>query len=162
VPYSDNCYSDASNFIWTSALTTLLPNTCYYLLVWSKNGFPTGSQFCANVITNPPYDYCTTAAPLGTSPQNFDNYCYTAGSDGSYTEPPPSQFCAGSLENNAWYTFTVDCSCTPPCQVTGTIGNIVCYGGAQGFQLGFWSGSCSSLNLFRMCFWKWGDCYLLQ
>jgi hypothetical protein len=145
VTNSGACYSNATNAVWTSQRASLSPNTCYYLAVWSKNGFPTGSQFCT-YVTNPTYDYCTTAAPLGTSPQNFNNYCYTIGSDGSYTEPPPSQFCASSLQNNAWYTFTVNCSCTPPCQVTGTVGNIVCYGGGAGFQLGFWSGSCSSLS----------------
>ena len=139
------CYSDATNAVWTSQGLGLSPNTCYYLHVWSKNGFPSSSQFCT-YVTNPTYDYCTNAAPLGTSTQNFDNYCYTAGSDGSYTEPPPSQFCAGSLENNAWYYFTADCNCTPPCQVTGTVGDINCYGGNSAFQLGFWSGSCSSLT----------------
>lgn len=142
---STSCYPNASNFVWTSSGLGLSPNTCYYLYIWSKNGFPASSQLCYSVTTAI-YDYCTSSAPLGTSTQTFNNYCYTAGSNGSYTEPPPSEFCASSLENNAWYTFTTSCSCTAPCQVTGTVGNIVCSGGGAGFQLGFWTGSCSSLT----------------
>jgi hypothetical protein len=70
----------------------------------------------------------------------------TAGSNGSYTEPAPGQFCAGSLENNAWYSFTTLSTCTSPCSVVVTASNIVCSGGGAGFQMGFWTGTCGSLT----------------
>lgn len=142
---SAQCYSGSSSLVYTTAGLALAPNTCYYIYLWAKDGFPAGSNFCTqtNPATN---DYCTNPMSLGTSPIGTNNFCMTAGSDGSYTEPPPSQFCAGSLENNAWYTFQTDCSCTSPCQVTGTVSNISCTGGGAGFQLGFWTGSCSALS----------------
>jgi hypothetical protein len=72
----------------------------------------------------------------------------TAGSNGSYTEPAPGAFCAGSLENNAWYAFTTASTCASPCTVTMSITNIICSGGGSGFQIGFFTGTCGSLSNF--------------
>jgi hypothetical protein len=126
----------------TSAMG-LAANTCYIARIWSANA---GSfDLCTQTII-PPNDYCSSPTAISTSPQSFNNFCVTAGSNGSYTEPAAGQFCAGSLENNAWYSFTTLSTCLSPCTVTITIAGINCSGGGAGFQLGFWTGACGSLS----------------
>jgi hypothetical protein len=91
----------------------------------------------------PPNDLCSAATPIGTSTLSSNNFCMTALSPG---DPGPGAFCAGSLENNAWYTFTTSPTCVAPCTVVVTISNIVCSGGGAGFQIGYFTGACGSLN----------------
>jgi hypothetical protein len=67
----------------------------------------------------------------------------TAGTAG---DPAAAQFCAGSLENNAWFSFTTLSTCTFPCSVTLTISGINCTGGGNGFQIGYWTGTCGALT----------------
>lgn len=142
---SVSCDGGTSTSVYTTAGLTLAPNTCYFLRVWTKNPPTSSAEVC--IQTNPATnDYCTGALLLTPTTQNFTNYCMTAGDNGSYTEPPPSQFCASTLENNAWYTFYTSTSCTAPCTVVVDITGITCYGGGSGFQIGFWTGSCSSLS----------------
>lgn len=140
---SGACDGNSTTSLYTTAGLGLLPNTCYYLRVWTKNPPSFTSQVCikANPATN---DFCTGATQISPTPQALNNFCMTAGSNGLYTEPPPAEFCAGSLENNAWYTITTTSNCTTPCTVVITISNIVCLGGGAGFQLGFWSGGCTT------------------
>jgi hypothetical protein len=126
----------------TSAMG-LSPNTCYVARIWSANA---GSFNLCTQTMAPANDYCSSPTPISTSPQSFNNFCVTAGSNGSYTEPAPGQFCAGSLENNAWYSFTTLSTCLSPCTVTITVAGINCSGGGAGFQLGFWTGACGSLT----------------
>jgi hypothetical protein len=152
--YSSNCTTvvDAqclgnsgtgASYNTSSPTTPLQPNSCYIARFWSGNAGTT--SFCASALpaTN---NYCPNATAISTSPTSFNNFCMTAGSNGSYTEPAPAQFCAGSLENNAWYSFTTLASCTAPCSVVVTASNIVCSGGGAGFQMGFWTGTCGSLT----------------
>ncbi|MDF2437230.1 MAG: hypothetical protein K0Q95_1606 [Bacteroidota bacterium] len=142
---SANCYSSATTANWSTAGLGLTASTCYYLSVWTANAPASTSTLCTQTLLAP-NDYCTGASAISTVSQSFNNYCMTAGSNGSYTEPPASQFDAGSLENNAWYTFTTLSTCTYPCTVTISITGISCSGGGSGFQIGFWSGSCTSLT----------------
>lgn len=144
---SASCDGSSTTSMFTTAGLGLSPNTCYYLRVWTKNAPSAGAQVC--IKTNPVVnDYCTGGSQISTSPQAFNNYCMTAGSNGSYTEPAPGAFCAGSLENNAWYAFTTASTCASPCTVTMSISNIICSGGGSGFQIGFFSGTCGSLSNF--------------
>lgn len=131
------CYSNAADFAWSSSDLTLATNTCYYARIWSKNGFPAGSSLCTRTNV-PPNDECTGATAIDNTPYSTDNYCMTPGA----TDPPPADFCAGSLENTAWYTFTV----LADGDVVINIDNIACYGGGLGFQIGFFSGTCGSLT----------------
>jgi hypothetical protein len=131
------CYSNATDFAWSSSDLTLAPNTCYYAYVWSKNGFPIASSICTRTNV-PANDECTGATAIDNTPYSTDNYCMTPGA----TDPPAADFCAGTLENTAWYTFTVNSDG----DVVITIDNIACYGGGLGFQIGFFSGTCGSLT----------------
>ncbi len=128
---------------FNTASSGLSPNTCYVARIWVANA----GTFNLCTQTLPAINnFCTGATPIGPTTTWYNNFCMTAGSNGSYTEPAPSQFCAGSLENNAWYTFTTSPTCISPCTVQIIISNIICNGGGNGFQIGFWSGACSSLN----------------
>lgn len=116
------------------------PNSCYIARIWSANA---GSfTLCAQAMT-PANDLCSGATPIGPSMLSSNNFCMTSGSAG---DPGPAAFCAGSLENNAWYTFTTSPTCVSPCTVVVTINNIVCSGGGAGFQIGYFTGSCGSLT----------------
>lgn len=125
------------------AYSPLSPNTCYVARIWVANA---GTFNLCTQTLPASNNYCTGATAIGPTNTFYNNFCMTAGSNGSYTEPAPAQFCAGSLENNAWYTFTTSPTCVAPCTVQIIISNIVCNGGGNGFQLGFWSGACSSLT----------------
>ena len=137
-----SCYSNSTNVVFSTAGLGLAPNTCYYLRVWTKNTPSTNSILCAYTQT-PPNDFCSGATPIGGTAQSTDNYCMTAGTAG---DPPASQYCAGSLENNAWFSFTVSPGCSFPCSVVVTFASIQCNGGAAGFQIGYWTGVCGALT----------------
>lgn len=139
---SINCYSGSSSIGWSTAGQALTPNTCYFLRVWTKDPPTATATICAHVET-PPNDFCNSPQQIGTSPATYDNYCMTAGTAG---DPAAAQFCAGSLENNAWFSFTTLSTCVFPCSVTLNITGISCTGGGNGFQIGFWTGSCGSLT----------------
>ncbi len=116
------------------------PNSCYIARIWNANS---GSfSICAQAMT-PPNDLCAGATPIGPAVLPSNNFCMTALSPG---DPGPAAFCAGSLENNAWYTFTTSLSCVAPCTVVVTISNIICSGGGAGFQIGYFTGTCGSLT----------------
>lgn len=119
---------------------TYAPNTCYIARLWVAN--PGSFSLCAQAMT-PPNDLCTGATPIGPSAQQSNNFCMTSLSPG---DPGPAAFCAGSLENNAWYTFTTSPTCVSPCTVVITISNIICSGGGAGFQIGYFTGACGSLT----------------
>lgn len=138
---SIDCYSNATDFSWSTANLGLSPSTCYYALVWSKNGFPGGSQFCTNTLT-PSNDQCSGATPISSVPQSLDNLCTTPGPTTNTPTITPADLCAGSLENTAWYSFTVQNTA----DVIITIANIVCSGGGAGFQIGYFTGSCGTLT----------------
>ncbi len=119
---------------------TFAPNSCYIARFWSANA---GSfSLCAQAMT-PPNDLCSGATPIGPSSLAGNNFCMTSLSPG---DPAPAAFCAGSLENNAWYTFTTSPTCISPCTVVVTISNITCSGGGAGFQIGYFTGACGSLT----------------
>lgn len=139
---SINCYSAVSSAGWSTAGLGLAANTCYFLRVWTKDPPTTNANICANA-ESPTNDFCSAPQQIGTSAVAYDNYCMTAGTAG---DPPASQFCAGTLENNAWFSFTTLASCTYPCTVTINITGISCSGGGNGFQVGYWTGTCGSLS----------------
>ncbi len=135
------CYSNAANSVISTSNMNLSANTCYYMRVWTKDPPTSSSQICLYTQT-PANDECSGAMGVDATVQATDNYCMTPGT----SDPPPSQYCAGSIENNAWYTFTSDPNCLNPCDVVVTFSNINCNGGAAGFQIGYWTGTCGSLN----------------
>ncbi|MDO9001180.1 MAG: T9SS type A sorting domain-containing protein [Bacteroidota bacterium] len=124
----------------TPTTNTFAPNTCYVARIWSANN---GSFTLCTQVLPAPNDYCTSPTQISPTAQFLNNYCMTANTP---TDPPAAQFCAGSLENNAWYSITTLSTCTFPCQVVITISNIVCSGGGSGFQIGYFTGACGTLT----------------
>lgn len=140
---SASCDGNTSTSTYTTSGVTLSPNTCYYLRIWTKNA-PTSSASTCIYTQTPPQDACAGAIPIDATPSPSDNYCTTPGPTANTPTITPSNLCAGSLENTAWYSFTVQNTA----DVVLTIGNIVCSGGGAGFQIGFFTGSCGSLTNF--------------
>lgn len=124
---------------FTTAGIGLAANTCYYLRVWSGNAGSFSICTSTAVSTN---NLCGSPQQISTTALAGTNLCATA----SATDPPPAQFGAGSLENNIWYSFTTNTLCVSPCTVVVTISNISCTGGGSGFQIGYWSGSCTGTS----------------
>lgn len=130
------------NATWSTTGITLAANTCYYVRVWTKNQ---GTfSICSKKITPPANDACSGAFTLSETPIHSDNYCYTKNA----TDPAVGTFCAGSIENTAWFQFTPLCNSS---SVTINIDNIQCAGGAGGFQIGYYTGSCGSLVQAAPC-----------
>ncbi|NQX96534.1 MAG: T9SS type A sorting domain-containing protein [Flavobacteriales bacterium] len=110
-------------------------NTTYIAKIWVKNG---GNTELCSYTQAPPNDECAGALAIDGIPQIDDNFCATEGT----TDPAAGELCAGTLENTAWYTFTVQNTA----DVIVTIDNIICSGGGAGFQIGYFVGSCGSLT----------------
>lgn len=114
------------------------PNTTYYLRVKTTTA-------CFIRIAGQHYlpanDDCLGAMSLSNVNISDNNACDHAGPG-----VMPSQLCALTLENTAWYQFYI--------QSTGygviNITNIQCNNGAtnnsSGFQIGFFQGSCTNLQ----------------
>lgn len=134
------CSNSGTGMTWTSVspdglsmVTTA--NTCYRARIWVKNG---GSLSVCSYTSDPPNDECSGATGISGTTTADDNYCMTEAA----TDPAPAQWCAGTLENTAWYTFTAAADGS----ATVTINGITCTGGGAGFQIGYWTGSCGSLT----------------
>jgi hypothetical protein len=137
------CFDDGTGY-WAPCETEVLTaNTTYYLRVWTPG---TGTiTMCAKHYT-PPNNTCAGATPISSTPILDNNSC----NRGS-TEVYPDALCANSLENTAFYSYTID--------VTGasivTISNISCdnsdLGVNAGFQIGFFTGNCGALT-WQSCF----------
>ena len=131
--------STGSGSSFNTSSFSLSPNTCYVVRLASDN--PGTFTLCAEVLS-PSNDSCAGATPIDFNPQSENNFCKTPGPTTNTPTIVPSDLCAGSLENTAWYTFTT--------QNTGdvviNIENIVCSGGASGFQIGYFVGSCGTLT----------------
>ena len=140
--YQSICMEDGIG-IWASNLwwSNLAANTTYYLRVWTENS--TTLQICGKheTPTNNPCSGSTQIDDLTTPNQN--NAC-NLGS----TEVAPASLCAGSLENTAWYTFTVLSSGVSSIVISNLNCDNANFAGNNdyGFQIGFFTGNCGSLT----------------
>lgn len=116
-------------------------SSCYVLRIQIPDAEASLFSFCY-YKQDPPQDECSTAIGIDGTAQATDNYCATEAA----TDPAPAQICAGSLENTVWYQFTAANPCGSPCDVVITTSNILCSGGAAGFQIGYFTGTCGSLS----------------
>jgi hypothetical protein len=113
-------------------------NTTYYLRIKT-------STSCTISIAGqhylPPNDDCFGALSLSNVNISDNNACDHAGPG-----VLPSQLCALTLENTAWYQFYIASTGYGVINIT----NIHCDNGAtnnsSGFQIGFFQGSCTSLQ----------------
>jgi hypothetical protein len=142
--YQSLCMDDGEG-IWATNLwySNLLPNTTYYLRVRTEQGFTGALQICGKHET-PTNNTCAGSTQIDnlTTP-NQNNAC-NLGS----TEVPPANLCAGSLENTAWYTFTVLSSGVSSIVISNLNCDNANFAGNSdyGFQIGFFTGNCGSLT----------------
>ena len=132
---------DEGKGIWAQNLfDNLLPNTTYFIRVRTQNGYTGNLRICGKYYT-PQNDICAGATSVGSTPVSDHNACHTPGPD-----ILPDLVCAITLENTAWYTYVVQSNGTS----TITLDNIYCNNGngnnSNGFQIGFFTGSCGSLT----------------
>ena len=141
---SSMCFYDGTG-LWAPAETYVLSaNTTYYLRVKTA----TACTISIGGQTAPPSnDECPGAVDISPTPIIDNNSCHTPG-----PSVTPPQLCASSLENTAFYQYYV--------ATTGTtvinISNITCDNGANnvinGFQIGFFTGTCSNLTWLEPCY----------
>lgn len=149
------CFDDG-NGLWAPNLeygsilgNNPLPNTTYYLRIRTENGFTGTLRICAKneIATN---NLCSGSTGIDTLSTITQNNACNKGS----TEVVPANLCAGTLENTAWYTYTVLTSGVSSI----VISNLYCDNANvntfiagpspndYGFQIGFFTGNCGSLT----------------
>jgi len=150
------CMDDGDG-IWATNMTygamfndNLSANTTYYLRIRTEQGFTGAIQICAKSEA-PSNNLCSGSTGIDDLTTTNQNNGCNIGS----TEVSPGNLCAGTLENTAWYTFTV--------LSTGVssivISNLYCDNNNlnatfvpapspvdYGFQIGFFTGNCGSLT----------------
>lgn len=145
---SSMCFTDG-NGLWAHAETfTVTANTTYILRI--KTTITGTIRICGKHYT-PTNNDCFGAKEIGPILVFDNNACHKPG-----TGITPGQLCASSLENTAFYTYTVET--TGPTALS--IENATCDNGTGvnsiGFQVGFFTGSCSSL-FYIYCYAGFGS-----
>lgn len=133
------CFNDGKGLWSFSQNFSVQPNTTYKLRIKTTQA---GSiTLCAKNYT-PPNNDCKGALSIGTTPIADNNACHIPATEIN----PASLLCAYTLENTAFYQFYVakDGYCVV------NISDINCdnrnSNNSNGFQIGFFKGSCSSLE----------------
>ena len=141
---SSMCFDDGAG-LWAPAHNyTLSANTTYYLRIKTTTATNLAISGENHIPTN---NSCSGATDIDGNPLIDNNATHKPSS-----EITPPQLCAVSIENTAFYQYYV--------AATGTsvinINNITCDNGAGnnigGFQIGFFTGTCSNLTWMNPCF----------
>jgi hypothetical protein len=135
---SSVCFTDGSGY-WAPAETyPLLPNTTYYLRVWVAAA---GTLTMSARDYSPPNNLCIGATWISPDETNDNNACNKPSA-----EVTPIQLCAFSLENTAFYTYIVESSGVSSVQLNSVECDNSDVGANNGFQIGFFVGSCGALT----------------
>jgi hypothetical protein len=140
---SSMCFDDGTG-LWAPAQDYIVTaNTTYYIRI--KTSTATTIDISGQ-SHSPSNDDCFGATPITSTPVSDNNSCHTPGPG-----VMASDLCAFTLENTAFYQFTVE--------ATGssiiTISDIICdnanLNNNPGFQIGFFTGNCSALTVANPC-----------
>jgi len=132
------CFDDGKGLWSFGHLFAIQPSTTYKLRIKTTTA--------GNITINakyyiPPNNSCLGATSISSTPITDNNACNSAGTGVNATD-----LCASTLENTAFYKYNVE---TDGISIIN-INNIDCDNGAtnnnNGFQIGFFTGSCSSLT----------------
>lgn len=135
---SSVCFIDGSGY-WAPAETyTLLPNTTYYLRVWVAAA---GTLTMSARNYSPPSNLCSGATWISPVETKDNNACNKPS-----TEVTPIQLCAFSLENTSFYTYKVEMNGVSSIQLNSVECDNSAVGPDNGFQIGFFVGSCGALS----------------
>lgn len=131
------CFADGTGF-WAPAETEILsPNTTYFLRIWTAGA--TTFTMEAKSYT-PANNFCAGSTYIGADEISDNNACHKGS-----TEVFPIQLCAYSLENTAFYTYIVENTGVSSIQLNNIDCDNSSLGNNNGFQIGFFIGSCGSL-----------------
>jgi len=135
---SSVCFADGTGY-WAPAETyPLLPNTTYYLRVWVA-GAGTLTMSARNY--SPPSNLCSGATWISPDITKDNNACNKPSAEVS-----PVQLCAFSLENTAFYSYIVETNGVSSVQLNNIECDNSAVGADNGFQIGFFVGSCGALS----------------
>jgi hypothetical protein len=135
---SSVCFVDGNGYWAPSQTQTLLPNTTYYLRVWTPAA---GTLTMSATNYPPPNNLCNGASWISADATDDNNACAKPS-----TEVTPIQLCAFSLENTAFYTYIVESSGVSSIQLNSINCDNLNSAAETGFQIGFFVGSCGSLT----------------
>lgn len=135
---SSVCFSDGEGLWAPFEQLTLNPNTTYYLRAWTPDP---GSLTMSARNYPPPNALCSGATVISPLPTTDQNACNKAS-----TEVTPIQLCAFSLENTAFYTYFVESDGVSSIQLNNVSCDNSDLGANNGFQIGFFIGSCGALT----------------
>lgn len=132
------CFVDGTGYWAPSQTLTLLPNTTYFLRVWT----PAAGTITMSARNYPPANnLCSGATVISPNATNDNNACAKPS-----TEVTPVQLCAFSLENTAFYTYFVESNGVSSIQLNSINCDNLNSAAETGFQIGFFVGSCGSLT----------------
>jgi len=131
------CFVDGTGYWAPSQTYTLLPNTTYYLRVWTAAA---GTITMSARNYPPPNNLCSGASWIGADVTNDNNACAKAS-----IEVEPWQLCAATLENTAFYSYIVESNGVSSIQLNNINCDNLNSAAETGFQIGFFIGSCGSL-----------------
>lgn len=135
---SSVCFSDGEGYWAADALLPLTSNTTYYLRAWTPG---TGTITLSGKYYNPPNNFCSGATNISADGIDDNNACNRAS-----TEVTPIQLCAATLENTAFYTYVVETNGISSVQLNNISCDNSVVGPENGFQIGFFVGSCGALS----------------
>jgi hypothetical protein len=135
---SSVCFSDGAGYWAPDALLTLAPNTTYYLRAWTANP---GTLTLTGKNYNPSNNICIGATDITQEAQDDNNACNKASA-----EVTAVQLCAATLENTAFYRYVVESNGVSSVQLNEINCDNSVVGPENGFQVGFFVGSCASLS----------------
>ena len=135
---SSVCFVDGTGYWAAKEVVTLLPNTTYYLRVWTP-----GAGMLTMSATNysPPNNLCSGASWISASPTDDNNACAKPS-----TEVQPIQLCAATIENTEFYTYIVETNGVSSIQLNNISCDNLNSAAETGFQIGFFVGSCGTLS----------------
>jgi len=134
---SSVCFVDGTGYWAPKETVILLPNTTYYLRVWT----PAAGTLTMSAKNYPPTNtLCSGASWISPTTIDDNNAC----SKGS-TEVQPVQLCAFSLENTSFYSYVVEMNGASSVQLNNISCDNLNSSAETGFQIGFFAGTCSSL-----------------
>ncbi len=134
---SSVCFVDGTGYWAPSQTLTLLPNTTYYLRVWTPAA---GTLTMSARNYPPPNNLCSGATWISPDATDDNNSCAKASS-----EVTPIQLCAFSLENTAFYTYVVESNGVSSVQLNNINCDNLNSAAETGFQIGFFVGTCGNL-----------------
>ena len=134
---SSVCFVDGTGYWAPSQTLTLLPNTTYFLRVWTAAA---GTLTMSATNYPPQNNLCSGSTWISPDPTKDNNACVKASS-----EVTPVQLCAFSLENTAFYTYVVESNGVSSVQLNDIACDNLNSAAETGFQIGFFVGSCGSL-----------------